>query len=119
MNPSLPLFLLSLLFLYGAVGMILSAFARTGAGVALFLGALWVAYRRRDSIARLARTLDPAARWRAWRKERTYRRMRLVWARILETRAGDMACPGCATEITVFTVSLAGRCLVCGRALLP
>lgn len=119
MTPSFPFFLLTLLFLYAAVGMILSAFARTGIGVTLFLLLLYGLYRYRDPLARLRRRLDPLARLNAWRKERTYRRMRLVWAKVLERHAADLRCPECSVELTVFTVSIAGRCLVCGRNLLP
>ena len=118
MNRLTAYFLLSLLLLASTAGFVLALFARQGVGVALFLLLLYVIYRRRDRLAALARSLDPVARWRGYRKARTYARMKDVWSRVARRHAADMRCPGCGVEIVVFNVTLAGRCSACGRLLI-
>lgn len=118
MNGNLLFFLFTLFVVYAGVVMILAYLARVGWGILLFLTLLWFWYRQHHRLLPQLKRLHPLAWWRGRRKERTYRQLKQVWARILERHHPEMICPGCKNEISIFTINLKGRCTICQQRLL-
>ncbi len=117
MNNNTVLFILGLLTVFFIVGFIFKVMIVLGPGIIVFLTILYFFQQKREVLKGKFSFENLKDVYRKKQKDKTYKKLKIVWAEVLKKYHPHMKCPQCENEITIFNINIEGRCLNCNKRL--